>query len=215
MKLKILLFVLLLQGTALFAFSQTSIWNKMPVSTEGVNARLENYASEYESYAPIPRFAIFDIGYPMSVEEYNKLDGNAVFMITGLTQKENMLPFKKIYASVGGKEVELTLIKSVLSKNDDAKSQVVKVFGSYRVDALYLMPVYLRFRPASVMALFSNDEERGPLLIAGFDGPKPAAISMLPDKEPTGKGPDKASLDTFLRREYPAFFADEKPVKKN
>ena len=148
--------------------------------------------------------AIYDIGYPSTVEEFGKLDGNAVLMITALSQTQDRFPLKRVYASVGSETYELKMVKEVLSQND-ANSKVAKVFGKYRSDALYLLPFHIRLEVgSSVWADPSNGEK--PMQIAAFNTKVSESLKFLPNQKPTGKGPVADFLDMFLRREYPAFF---------
>lgn len=213
MQVKLLLCILsvFLLSAAVFAqtISEKTVWHDNPVNVERINQRLEGYAEKYKSYAPIQRMALYDIGYPHNEEEYNQLDGQAILMITALSQKEGELPLKRVYVIADGKEIELVSIKTFLSKISDAKNQVGVVFGANRVDALYLLPVYLRMKKADVMAEFSNYSS--PLKIVSFDGETSEAVKALPNKPPKGKGFSQTFLDTFLKREYPAFSAAEKP----
>jgi hypothetical protein len=213
MRLKLLFCILSVFLFSTAAFSQgvpeKTAWHNNPVDIERINRRLAESAEKYQSYAPIPRMALFDIGYPHNEEEYNQLDGHAILMITALTQNENELPLRRVYVAADGKETDLVSLKSFLSKNSNAKSQVAVVFGVNRIDALYLLPVYFRLRQSEIFAEFSNYSK--PLKIASFDGQAAAAIKALPNKAPTGKGFSKTFLETFLKREYPAFTNIEKP----
>lgn len=188
---------------------QSIEWRSAPATLDRFEKRLQEQAVEYGSYAlGIPRMAMSDIAYPKSVDEFDQLDGNAILAVAGLAHEQNMLPLKRVYVSFNGHQIDLILVRAVLSKRTTVDDKISKVFGQYRVDAVYLLPVYVCSGRSTVHALFSNDT-RGPLLFSGFDGPVPAAISSLPRREPTGKGPSKSALETFLAREYPAFI--EKP----
>jgi len=188
---------------------EKTVWHSNPVEVERINRRLDEYAEKYKSNAPIPRMALFDIGYPHNEEEYNQLDGHAILMITALTQNENELPIKRVYVLAEGKETDLVSLKTVLSKIGNTKIQVATVFGAYSADALYLLPVYFRMRQSEVFAEFSIYLK--PLRVARFDGQVGAGVKILPNKAPTGKGFSKTFLETFLKREYPAFMTIEKP----
>lgn len=211
MQLKLLSILLMILLFAPYALSQTtttvagkSNWHNRPVNNARTNQRLAEYAEESESAGPIPRIALYDIGYPHSLEEFKQLDGHAILMVTSLAHTKDAFPLKRVFASIGSDVYELKMIKNVLSQNSE-NAKVAKVFGQFRSDSLYLLPFYTRLQNgASVSAEFGDGGK--PMQIVLFNSPVGESVRFLPNEKPTGKGPETNFLDVFLRREYPAFF---------
>jgi len=160
-------------------------------------------AAIHQANAPIPRFVLYDIGYPKDAKELADLDGHAVLLLSVLVQDQSELPLKKVYVLLDGQQVELHQFKQVLSKQQSADSVPVKTFGAYRMDALYLLPMYLRTKPSELMVDFAQNREG--LKVATFGTPLPAALAALPIKTPTGINIQNA-LEVFVKREFPSFF---------
>jgi hypothetical protein len=170
-----------------------------------MSERIDQAAIDYRSYAPIPRVVFYDIGYPHSDEESTTLDGNAVLLITALSQQREELPLKRVYVVLDGQEIDLRSLKSVLSEQRELESQSAKTFGPYRADELYLLPVYLRTQTADLMVDFSKNKSG--LKAATFGTPVSPAVSKLTIKPPAGRGPSANALEEFIKREFPGFFA--------
>ena len=204
-KLRLIALFLLLLVIITDAHSQITVepteWRNSPVDVKSINSRLSESAERYERHGPTARMGLSEIGYPESLAELNQLDGNAVLMVTGIVHKPDMLPIKRVFAEFDNKQIDLVQIKAVYSKNSNARDLIVKVLGAYRVDALYLMPTYLRSKRGTISVSFRNDEGAA-LTISGFDGP---SAKGLPDVDPTGKGPSRKALEAFIAKTFPAF----------
>jgi hypothetical protein len=181
-------------------------WRNTPATPERMRQRIEEAAVRYRDYAPVPRLILYDIGYPRDVLEYANLDGHAVVLLTALSQERVELPLRRVYVSVNGKEVELRLLKLVLSEQAADGDVTARTFGRFRADALYMLPLYLRTRAGDLLADF--DRNRTGLKVAAFGTPLPDEISKLGIKPPTGVGPFADTLEEFIRREYPSFFKE-------
>ena len=130
-----------------------SKWHRNRVDVAYMNKRISDAAEEYKEYAPIPRIAFYDLGFPKDKAEFEQLNGYGVLLISAMSQTESELPLKRVYVTVEGEQIELKLLKQFLSKESDPASRTVKTFGFYRVDALYIFPVYLRMKRAEVLIL--------------------------------------------------------------
>jgi hypothetical protein len=206
---KILVLTVLLSGFALTVFGQTvsvrseNEWTNKPVDNAAMSKRIRDAAERYSEYAPIPRGAFIDIGFPKSKEEFEELNGYGILLLSALSQTESELPLKRVYVSVAGKEIELTLIEKYFSKESDQTGQVAKTFGSFRVDALYFFPVYLRKSAGSLMIDFA--ENRKGMKIAEFSEDMPDSVKNLPDIKPSADASMTDEMKIFLRREYPGY----------
>ena len=205
-KIKLLSFVLLIlamDSNAQPVISQQK-WQKNSVAIAGMNQRISDAAEKFKQYGRIPKIAFYDIGYPKDEKEFDELNGYGFLLVVALAQDEKDLPLKRVFVSEGGKETELKLVKTVLSKSEDTESLVYKTFGAYRMDALYAFPVYLRMKKGDLIAEFGLGKEG--LKMASFDGNKPAIIKILPDKMPTEQGLPDAASEKFIKSKYPGFF---------
>lgn len=175
-------------------------WQFGPTTPAAFNQRIEDAAIEYYDDAPIPRVIFYDIAFPADADEYASLDGHAVVLLSAFSQERDELPLKRVYVLWDGKEIELKLIKS-WSQAVSARGIIGQTFGTNRTDAIYLLPVYLRLKSATLMADFAKN--RKGLQFAEFNAGVPERVSRLPIKEPTGKGFSAAALMQFISREYP------------
>ena len=178
-------------------------WKKQPVDNAYMNKRVADAAEQYKEYAPIPRIAFYDIGYPKDGAEFTQMNGYAILLVSALSQNSEELPIKRTYVNSGGKEIELNKLKEIKIKNGDATSQTVKTFGEYRTDTLYLFPVYLRFRSGQLLTDYAKN--RVGMKLAEFDGSKPPSLQSLPASVPTEKMLSDDVLLRFMKREYPGY----------
>jgi hypothetical protein len=183
---------------------EPNVWRNKPATPERMNQRIEEAAIKYQANAPIPRVVLYDIGYPYDDQEYAALDGHAIILITALAQEREELPLKRVYVLIDGKEIDLKPLKMVLSEQSASSNIPAKTFGAFRMDALYLLPVYLRMKPADLMVDFARNKTG--FKIATFGTPVSADVGKLNIKAPTGVGPSEKTLDEFIKREFPSFF---------
>lgn len=198
-----------LVGNFLDSFQVTNVvaptaWRNQPVTPARMNQRIEEAAIQYATAAPIPRIVLYDIGYPHDEKEYAALDGNAVMLLTAVSQDREELPLKRVYVLLEGKEVELKLIKVVLAELPVSDTATAKTFGRFRADALYLLPRSMRARNVDLLVDFQRN--RMNFKAATFDSPLPADVNRLMQIKPSGSGPSESALELFIKREYPTFF---------
>jgi hypothetical protein len=181
-------------------------WDRTAATPELIRRRIEATAVKYQAYAPVPRVVFYDIAYPRDAAEYAGLDGYAVALVTALAQERGELPLRRVYVSAEGQEVELKLLKLVLSEQPAAADVTSKTFGQFRADALYLLPLHLRARPGYLVADFAG--HRTGMKVADFATPLPDDVRGFGIKPPAGAAPPAAALEQFVRREYPSFFKE-------
>ena len=182
---------------------KASEWRSAPATPERMSRRIEEAAIKYQAHAPIPHVVLYDIGYPRDDQEYNALDGHAVILLTALAHEREELPLQRAYVLVEGKEIELKPLRLALAELP-AGSVSAKTFGAFRADALYLLPVYLRLKPANLFVDYAKNKNG--LKVAAFGTPVSSDVSRLNIKPPTGMGPTDKVLEEFIKREYPTFF---------
>jgi hypothetical protein len=181
-------------------------WRNKPATPDRMSQRIEEAAIKYQANAPIPRVVLYDIGFPHNDQEAARLDGHAVILLTALAQERGELPLQRVYVLADGKEIELKLLKLVLSEQPADGSITAKTFGAFRADALYLLPMYLRLKAADLLVDFGKN--RMGFKVATFGTPVSADVGRLNIKPPTGTGPSNEMLEEFIRREYPSFFKE-------
>ena len=183
--------------------TSASVWRNRPVTPAGMNERIEEAAIKYAANAPIPRIVLYDIGFPNGEKEYAALDGNAVMLLTAVSQTREELPLQRVYVLSDGKEIELKSLNVVLAEIDSNNSPSVKTFGRFRADALYLLPMSLRVKNADLLVSFQSNRT---FKLATFGTPIPEDLKRLVLIKPSGAGPSQTALETFIKREYPSFF---------
>lgn len=179
-------------------------WRDRPATPERMIERLEDAAESAEAYGPIPRAVLYDIGYPRSSDEYERLGGYAVVLVTAVSHDRSELPLARVYVREGPKRTELKLLRGGgVSENDGVSERVVKTFGGFRSDALYLMPVYLRTRPAELAVDYAKNRQGQK--VGTFGTPLSAEVSALPIEPAAGSGPSDDAVRAFVKREFPGF----------
>lgn len=181
-------------------------WYSHPVTGDYISGELDKLATQYAEYAPIPKMAIYDIGYPKNTKEFRDLDGYGLMLVAAVSQTKEELPVKRVYVSIEGRETELTRLHMYLSTASNITDQTAKTLGTFRMDSIYAFPVYLRLQRANVYVEFAKDPK--PMVLAKFDGSTPPSLTRLPTGRPTGADYPKTALQTFMRREYPGYFGN-------
>lgn len=178
-------------------------WHRGAVDNAVMNQEIANAAEKYKQYAPIARIAFYDIGFPKDKAEFEALNGYGIVLISALSQDANELPLRRAFVKAGGKEFELKELRTIFIKTADTNSQTARTFGEYRVDSLFLFPVFLRLQAGELFVDFSKN--RTNMKLAVFDGSIPPMLTRLPSKQPiSGKAIDDA-MRLFLTREYPGY----------
>jgi len=153
-----------------------------------------------EHFGTLSRVTFYDVAQPVDTPEYVALGGQTVLLVTALAQDRDELPLKRAAIRYAGREIELRLVSSVLSQQVTSSSQATKVFGPYRADALYLLPLHLKFEEADLIVDFAKNRtglrvgQVSGLLTAGKD-----ENLDLPES------PSEAALKALIKREYPKF----------
>ena len=197
-----MLVVCVMAGSVCFAQqAETETWQFGPAGATVLEERIEDAAIEDYDDRPIARIIFYDIAYPRDAEEYKNLDGHAVLVLSAISQLKEELPLKRVYVLWDGKEIELKLFRS-WSQQTSRESITTQTYGAHRMNAIYLLPLYLRLQQASLQADFTRNRTNFPF--AYFKpADLPEHIRSLPIQEPTGKAFSIPSLIQFINREYP------------
>jgi len=122
-----------------------------------------------------------------------------VMLITVVVQDQTELPLKKVYIELAGKEVALQLIAIALSRQTD--KQITQTLGTFRMDALYLLPLHLKFGETDLMTDFAANRQG--FRLGTISGASPLLSSSSGKNLP--QRPDEEVLRHFVQREYPGF----------
>lgn len=178
-------------------------WSRHPATDAAMTARLGSAASQYRQYAPIPRIALYNIGYPSSPAEYARLNGYAAVVVTTVAQDSAELPLGRLYfRDAAGKETDLPRVVYACGRLVPADSLVAATFGAHRCDALYFFPAVFAATPGELLADFSI--RRRAFRLAQFTRTVAPSLEKLP-LGPPGAPPSLAAASPFLVREFPAF----------
>ena len=95
-----------------------------------------------------------DLCWPPPPEEYRALAKHALLLVSVVSQDAAELPLRRVYASVGGKEVQLVRLTSQLS-SVRKESTTFSILGPYREDGFYLAPAGLMMADGYLQADFA------------------------------------------------------------
>ena len=178
-------------------------WSKNPATDSGMTARLTRAATEYRQYAPVPRVAFYDIGYPSSADEYRALNGFGAILVTVMAQDSAELPLARLYfRDASGTITELPKIVSSCGRLSSSDSIVSGTFGSNRCDALHLFPVILTTTAGELLADFAI--HRNGFRLGNFTGEVTQVLKKLPIGPP-GQPPAATVANPVFAREFPIF----------
>jgi len=131
------------------------------------------------------------------------LNKNAILMITALTRNKNELPLKNVYIHHSEGKTDLQKITFKISEVEDIL--VGTVFGNYREDSFYLLPMHFLSKECEVH--IDWNENRTSFVLATY--PTEVNIEYFnedKDQESQELQLDSEALTEFLRREYSVVF---------
>ena len=169
-----------------------------PTSTDEMTNRIIDLATKYESYAPVPRVALFDIAFASNLEEHRRLGGMGVLLVSSVNQDSREHPIANVFAESLDKKYNLPLVakRNVIVENDKVK----KVIGINRVDYYYLIPYPITQAEGQITIDWSKN--RKDFVLAKLPlGCKLNFAINTPDITPYAKV-DGQSLERFLLREF-------------
>lgn len=174
-----------------------------PAAPELVEGRIAAAAREYRQYAPVPRVAFFDIAYPADTAEYRRMGGHAVILVTALSQIRDELPVTPYLRTKTG-DVTLRLVTWVVGGGNPSDSIVPTVFGTNRIDALYLIPVHQAALGADLLVDYARN--RTGFKLGSIAASLPPALQPTP-RVAAGAQPAPDAILRLIQREYPGFVA--------
>jgi hypothetical protein len=179
-------------------------WHDSKVNNQFINDRWAQLAEQYKSSLPVSKVAIFDIGYPRSADEFEKLDGYGVVLVSALSETRDQLPIARVFVTLNGSDINLVEMHSFLTTGAGISDVVTHGSGGYRMDVIYAFPVWLRFQPVELKVEFAKDKE--PMTLAKFTSAMSDTVKALPNRKPKGTSYPSGPLEQYMRREYPGYF---------
>lgn len=148
------------------------------------------------------RTALYDIIFPKNKDEYERMAGYALLLVTAVVQAGDDLPVERVYVTNDTLAIWLELVAALSSRVPASDSTIQRVLGSYRTDSVYLFPVVARMMDASLIVEFRNGDI---LHLDRFPGAVPfLELRNLPNTPPTRR-PNPAAVADVLRREFEDF----------
>lgn len=174
-----------------------------PVTPQVMEKRLQERAALIQKVNPegADRVVLYDLRWPRDAGEYKAMGKNALILISAVTRNGRELPMKKVYLRVNEKDV---VLRRVFSKRVEvpANAPVRKLFGAFREDALFLVPLGPLLASNVVFADFALNRTEFRLA----SGPLGAPAFVAADND-RGEGSEPAAdtLKQILERDYPGY----------
>lgn len=150
------------------------------------------------------RLVVVDIAYPSSKTEFEAMGGFTLMLLSAVAHDPNELPFKRAFLRSGQNTQDLRAVKTRQTVLPASETQVGKVFGQHRFDALYLLPIRATRLRGDVVVDFAT--KRSNFRVWSF--PAPNASRALPpniDLEAEPRTPDPNAVRMMAQREFPVF----------
>lgn len=186
-------------------------WSNGAVTNAAIDARIQNAETQARAYAPIPRFALYDMAYPKDSTEAAAMHGYAILVVTALVQDSTEFPLARVYVRDATGDHALTLAASIASFVPASQSAVRSTFGRFRWDAIYVIPLASRANVGDLLADFAT--LRQGFRLTHYAGDVPAQLARLKLSGAAGATPPDAVVWTMIRREYPDLATQLGPKK--
>jgi hypothetical protein len=172
------------------------------VTPDDIDKRIEERAAEIQKIAPkgAARYVVYDIAWPATAEEYRALGRHAILFLSAVSQNADELPLKQVYTRQGGKSLPL---KQLSSKRRDVPSGSLThtMFGPYREDSFYLLPVGALMQEWKLLADFAKNRNEFSISLSQLNPPR----FIQTDRTRNAGKVDPAALKVILEREFPGF----------
>jgi hypothetical protein len=175
-------------------------WRYQKTDSLVIEQRIKGAAQEYQ-YMTIPRTAFYDNVLPADMMEYQNLDKNSIVMIVSLVHNSWELPLNDVYITYHDEKIRLT---PILSQRTEVKDETVqKVFGKYRQDCFYLLPIHLQLKRSQLTVGWVVNREG--FVIARYPDLNGIPIGFIDEDKEIEKQSgniNKDFLKQFLQREF-------------
>jgi hypothetical protein len=191
-----------LEETKSRTYSSDLVWRKQPATPEETNQKIEQAALQSKDEGSISHATFYNIAYPENSSEYEALNGHALLMVTAISKKQEELPLKSVYVQQGADRIELKLIRMFLSDQSGSNDVSVKVFGAYRMDAVYILPISLRTKAGTLLADYAQNHSG--VKVAVFGSSLPKKVAEIASRHPKSQTePQFVILEEFIEKEFP------------
>ena len=179
------------------------------ITADRVNADLEKAAkARQDSAKGLAQFGRwYYFYYSLTQAEFSALARHTVFLIVVLAQKSEELPLKRV--SIRERERDIALARLSGSRSElDGQSLAGQMFGRFREDGLYHVPMAPMLRDGQILLDFAANRSgyvmmQFPSNVARDDmKTRPWLDAADP---PANARPDLEELQAFIRRKYPGF----------
>jgi hypothetical protein len=175
-----------------------------PTTPEDIIAFFEGGAKRRQdkNIPPALRSDDFRVALPVNNAEFAAVGKYSVMLHVMLTQKPDELPVKRIYIRANGQDSVLQKLSGWRSELD-SKLLSYKMYGRYREDGFYLLPVAPMLREGMIMLDLSTPGLTLNLMKL------PDAITVkrgFPNSDPApGSKPDPKALRTLMEKKFKGF----------
>ncbi len=172
-----------------------------PTTFDSLDKSMEEAARELRQQQPqgADRFAAYDMAYPADAVEYKAFGKHAIVLVSAVSHDVGELPLARVYIRVGGREISLKPILAVRRDTQEG-SATRAMFGQYRADAFYFVPISLLAPDAKLICDFAAN--RKGFTLGTVDVPDLDFIVSDRDRT-SSREPSFAALKAFMDREYP------------
>jgi len=182
-----------------------------PVPLQSFDQRIENDAMDMQQkyHGTAARFVEYDSALPRDQAEYRAFGKFGILLVSAMAQDERELPLARVYALVGGHEIELKRVARVrreLPLGGTARPE----FGRYREDSFYMLPIRLKQADASLLCDFAVN--RKAFAVGTLEGGLQDFIVADPYEE-SGAPPSDEAVRAFVDREYPGFLSKDDLIR--
>ena len=134
-----------------------------PTTDATIQRRLDETVAEIPSHGVVARIAMGDVAYPRSQQELRELGGFALLLVTAVSHDAAELPVQRVEVKIADKIAALPFVTSTKRTLSGRRAEV---FGSFGVDAVFLIPMFVTRSNATVTAYLGGGQY--PLKILTF-----------------------------------------------
>lgn len=188
------------QAQVLTTSQQTDAYVTPAVMERRINDRALEIQRTYPAGTTAARTIQINVSPAASAAENTAMGGNALVLLSVVTHKSEELPLQRAFFRLAsGDEAPLKLLgRSRQPITPDSAAHLL--YGPYREDSFYLMPVHLLVEEGTVLADFTTNRTDFRIFQFPIDAPdywKPDVLS--------GQSPDPATLASVFARDFPGY----------
>jgi hypothetical protein len=179
--------------------SDAGAWHQ-PTTEAVVNQRLADMRADIPKNATVPRVALSDVTYPRTQAELKAMGGFALLLVTAVTHDQRELPVDHAEVRIG--ETTASLVEVTSRRSELPAGPMADLFGRFREDVVYLIPVLATRARAEVFAYLGAGRLSLKLLQLSPPAPGEDRLAHLSyDFDPYE--PELAALRRLLDEELP------------